>query len=47
MAVGKNITCKKGNGEQYHLSLYIEAIWKIIKWEISREEKPLNNGLDT
>ena len=31
MAVGKNITWKKGKGMQYHLPFNIEAVWKNIK----------------
>ena len=31
MAVGKNITCKKGNGKHYHL-IIIKAVGKNIKW---------------
>ena len=32
MAVGKNITCKKGEGKHYHLPYNIEAVGKDINW---------------
>ena len=32
MAVGKNITSKKGKEKQYHLPYIIEAVWKNIEW---------------
>ena len=36
MALGKNITLKKGKEEQYHLPYNIKAVRKNIKW--GREE---------
>ena len=33
MAVGKNITRKKGKGKQYYFSFHFEAVGKNIKWE--------------
>ena len=37
MAVGKNITWKKGKGKQYHLPCNIRVIGKNIKWGRGKE----------
>ena len=51
MAVGKNITWKKGKRKQYNLPYNIQAIWKNIKWGRGKEDgnfwknmKILENG---
>ena len=42
MAVGKNITRKKGKGKQYYFSFHFEAVGKNIKWE--KEEGDVHFG---
>ena len=46
MAIGKNITQKKGTGVAYHIPYNTEAFWKNIKWlkgegEVKFQERKL------
>ena len=48
MAVGKNITCKRGKGKQYRLPLYIKVVGKNIKWgrgEVGKKQKIQKMGM--
>ena len=41
MTVGKNITWKKGKGEQYYLAQYIQAARKNIEWRKGERKRKL------